>query len=753
MSINPLQCTFYRFTGYNPNDEPASDSVIEQNQHFDMPLYIKEYEPRKLQQIKITISDADLETVDYLKITDTVTGERFYFYLVNHQRVNEKVVVINVSLDAFATVGLSQISFYGNISRRSLSESERENYPLLPEPWAPRRPLKTRRVIVDLNTNKTIKIPTHISTTFDESDPTEIDKTATIDYPVSPLNLTTQEDSLTISALLPMGYPTPAGDTTHTIDTPWGSTTFTTPFETYYTLSGQALATFLEKAKKYNALDLVEAPYYLPNPGSTVNVTITEFDKATIRNKKAYKYYTAFTIRSLAGNQSKTYDDNNTDLQLQQPLCVIIVPDKTGGLYVIPSTIRDTGLNAYTYLDGVYSPFETVLFNAVGDTPAKFAADGTNILNEALNDLFQTYIEKINALQMEGMQAKYLKDLAQSKSLPMAFYAEALGVVSTAVTQVESYLTSTQTTTYVPRVTQYQNTEQTTNGYSQTQKTSTLVPETSTRTQTYIPPLSQIQYVTITGNNQNGRINTPGYYQNTTANTGSYYQNLTGTLNIPAVSTRVSGWMNTNAYTQNSNQNTRVSAYNTSTRTEQEGATRSIAEGTAIAVGGVPSVFEIPGETPWGATAWGTMKNLLFGAYANEVHSFMLGNINDYMNRWVSIQNDLHNGKVANLFKNITLVGNYQDYNKLAGKYEILITSLQPDDEKNFDLFLSHFGHAVDEYTGNLVTDVNNNFNYSMVGDDAILTNSVAPDLSPIILNQFRTGVRVWKTLIRPENY
>ena len=147
------------------------------------------------------------------------------------------------------------------------------------------------------------------------------------------------------------------------------------------------------------------------------------------------------------------------------------------------------------------------------------------------------------------------------------------------------------------------------------------------------------------------------------------------------------------------------------------------------------------------------MKNLLFGAYANEVHSFMLGNINDYMNRWVSIQNDLHNGKVANLFKNITLVGNYQDYNKLAGKYEILITSLQPDDEKNFDLFLSHFGHAVDEYTGNLVTDVNNNFNYSMVGDDAILTNSVAPDLSPIILNQFRTGVRVWKTLIRPENY
>ena len=48
MSINPLKCTFYRFTGYNPNDEPASDSVIEQNQHFDMSLYIKEYEPQKL---------------------------------------------------------------------------------------------------------------------------------------------------------------------------------------------------------------------------------------------------------------------------------------------------------------------------------------------------------------------------------------------------------------------------------------------------------------------------------------------------------------------------------------------------------------------------------------------------------------------------------------------------------------------------------------------------------------------------------
>jgi hypothetical protein len=131
----------------------------------------------------------------------------------------------------------------------------------------------------------------------------------------------------------------------------------------------------------------------------------------------------------------------------------------------------------------------------------------------------------------------------------------------------------------------------------------------------------------------------------------------------------------------------------------------------------------------------------------------MLGNINDYLNRWVSIQNDMHNGKVANLFKNITLLGNYTDYNKLVGKYEILIASLRPEDETNFDLFLEHFGHAVDEYRNTLVTDVRPNYNYTMVGEDAIIANSIQQNCNGQILNQFRTGVRVWKQLIRPENF
>ncbi len=78
---------------------------------------------------------------------------------------------------------------------------------------------------------------------------------------------------------------------------------------------------------------------------------------------------------------------------------------------------------------------------------------------------------------------------------------------------------------------------------------------------------------------------------------------------------------------------------------------------------------------------WFPNDAMLFGGYRNEAHAFMLGNLNDYLNRWVSVQNDMHNGKVANLFKNVTLVGNYSDHNKLAGKFEIMITSLQPEDE------------------------------------------------------------------------
>lgn len=747
MAINPLKITFYRFTGYSPNDEPANDSVIDANAHWDMPVYIKEYDPHKLTQIKVQINDSDMETVDYLKITDTVTNERFYYYVLNHVRLNEKVVVVNIRLDAFATVGLENISFFGNISRRSLSAAESNNYPRLPEPWAPRRPLKVRRIIIDVNTGKTVRIPTHISTTFEESE-TEITDTETINVPNSPLGISTFEDSLSVNALLPVGYPNPAGDTEHIVNTPWGTTTYTTPYETYYTLSGNALSTFLEKAKKYNALDLIEAPYYLPNPANTETVTITEFNNAEIKNRKAYKYYTVMTIRSLAGNQTKTYDDNNTDLQLQQDLAVIVVPDKNGGIYVIPTTIRDTGLNAFTYLDGVYSPFETVLLNAVGDTPAKFAADGTNILNNALNNLFQTYINKTNALQMEGMQAKYFKDIGTVKSVALAFFAEVLGTISTTTTNNGGYWQNSTTNAYIPGITQTQNITQTTNGYTQNQNTHTTIPAYNSTQNTYTNPINTAQNLTLASNYSRGYVNQPGYYTNTTLHSPSYTQNMTGTITVPNITTRSTGTITITGYNQNSTQNTYVNSFITNATTNTPRVTRSINQGNQIAVGGISDVYEIP-QTD----AWGTLKTLLFGGYRNEVHSFMLGNINDYLNRWVSIQNDLHNGKVANLFKNITLVGNYQDYNRLAGKYEILITSLQDEDVQNFDLFLQHFGHAVDEYTTTLVKDVNSNFNYSMVGDDAILTNSVSPDMSADILNQFRTGVRVWKTLIRPENY
>jgi hypothetical protein len=179
-----------------------------------------------------------------------------------------------------------------------------------------------------------------------------------------------------------------------------------------------------------------------------------------------------------------------------------------------------------------------------------------------------------------------------------------------------------------------------------------------------------------------------------------------------------------------------------------------VEQGVEMAVSGISKVFESTGIGLGALPEWGMFQNLIFGGYRNEVHSFMLGNINDYLNRWASIQNDLHNGAVANLFKNVTLVGQYQDTNKLAGKYEILITHLNPLDEANFDLFLDHFGHAVDEYSNQLVRDdAGRNYTYTMIGEDAIITNNVKQDANPVILNQFRTGVRVWKTLIRPENY
>lgn len=780
--INPLQITYYIRTGYSPSDEPASDAVVELNESFTAPLQLKEYEPGHINVLRVQLSDEELHVIDYLKITDTVTNERWYYFVTGaSRRLNEKTVEIGIMLDAFATVGLENISFFGNVARRSLSASERLNYPLLPEPWAPRRPLKTRRLVLDLNVNKTVKIPSHISTVFTE-ETTSVEDTQVINVPNSPLGLTTFQDSLAISAQLPMGYPNAAGDTTHSITTPWGNISYTTPFEDYLTLSGSTLATFLAKAKKYNSLDLIEPSYYLPAPNNTQTITLSELSNSNTRNLKASKYYTTVTIRSLASNSSHTYSDNDTDLQYNQSLTVVVVPDKNGGIYLLPTTIRDTGLSAYTYLEGVYSPFEAVVYNAVGDTPGKFAADGTLILNESLNNLFQTYINKVNALQVEGMQAKYFKDLGSYKNLVMPFAAEVLGVVTKAVSTVAGHWQNTQTSTNTPRINQTSSSSQympainqhvTQNAYNPafSQITNTLVGATNTaqNSTTNNPTRYQVQgshTVSLGTNSQsypaintticshsystNGYANTPSHYQNSSTNIAAHYVNSSGYSNTPAhfVNTDTSSY--TNAYVVNGVQNTYIPASSTVTETTQEGASRSVSEGNTVAVEGVPTVFEL---TDYGANAWNVLKTMIFGGYRNEIHSFMLGNINDYLNRWVSIQNDMHNGKVANLFKNITLLGNYTDYNKLVGKYEILIASLQPEDELNFDLFLDHFGHAVDECTETLVTDVRDNYNYVMVGEDAILSNSVRQDANAQILNQFRTGVRVWKKLVRPENY
>ncbi len=176
--------------------------------------------------------------------------------------------------------------------------------------------------------------------------------------------------------------------------------------------------------------------------------------RPSTRNPKASQYYTNITIRSLASGASRTFSINDVYYSYNFPLATIVAPDKNGGMYVIPTQLWDTGLSVYTYLEGVYSPFETAVYNAIGDTPAKFAADGTNTINQALNNLFNNYIGKINTLQMQGMQAKYLKDLGSVKSIVMAFTAEMLGSVSTAVATTKSMNVRTDVETRTPAVTQ-----------------------------------------------------------------------------------------------------------------------------------------------------------------------------------------------------------------------------------------------------------------------------------------------------------
>lgn len=801
MATNALELTFYAYTGYSFSDEPASDSVIDQNSHWVMPERIYERDPvASLRLTRVNITNLQAQAFDYLKIRDTVTNERWYFFIAANRRLNEKVIEIGIVLDNFATVGLSNITFMGNIIRRSLSGSEALEYPLLAEPWAPRRPLKTRRRIIDLNVNKQARVPAHIGMSFEEEETTIVPEPGAnvIHVPQSPLQLITVEDSLDFEVELPMLYPTIAEDTEHTINTPWGSISYTTPFERYYNFSGQALTSFLEKAKKSNSLDLVQQPFYLPRPNATQNITITELSNPNIKNIKALRHYTTITIRSLASNATQTYSDNNMRMEYSQSLTVVVVPDKNGGIYLLPTTLRDIDLNAYTYLDGVYSPFETVTFNAVGDTPAKYASDGTLLLNTALNDMFRQYINKVNALQYEGMQAKYFKDLGSVRGLVMPFFAEIVGGLTTTITEIDGYWQRSDARSSIPRITQTGTSIQTipqivqtnimntrADSYTSTQTSSTATPAITTTgsSRNTMPAITSTQrnysfIVREPGTSQTMPAidnYTPGYAStqtssqtsnantqtgNMTSRTPSVYQWGTGSTTSPSYRTTGETTNTTPAYVQTSAQDTFNEPQRTVANTTQEGSQRPVEEGVQIADAGAQYVFEsqgapisgvVPGVNPAGAM--GVLKNILSKGFSNEVHSFMLGNINDYLNRWISIQNDMHNGKVANLFKNVTLVGNYTETNKVAGKYEILIASLQDDDARSFDMFLSHFGHAVDEYTNTLVKDVGGNYAYTMIGEDAILTNSVLASANSTITNQFRTGVRVWKTLIRPENY
>lgn len=747
--IGPVEFTYYLRTGYSFSDEPASDAVIEMNEHWAAQLQTKEYDAGRLGQINVQLTDDELREIDYLKARSVVSGERFYYFVAGYVRRNEKTVTLNLVRDNFASVGLINLSFYGNVTRRSLSASEKANYPLLPEPWAPRRPLKTRRMILDVNVNKTIVLPSHISTQFEESS-TEIEKTETIDVPNSLLGLTTFSDSLSVDATLAMGYPNAAADTTHTISTPWGSISYVTPYEEYLKLSGSALATFLRKAKTYNALDLLEPPYYIPNPAPSQTIVLPELSNAKTKNLKASKFYTTVTIRSLASGASQTYSDTDTNLQYNQTLVVAIAPDKAGGIYVIPSTIRDTGLSVYTYMSGVYSPFETVAYNAVGDTPGKFAADGTLALNAAMNNLFQSYINKVNALQTEGMQAKYFKDAGSMKGAVMMFLSEVVGNISTTTTTTAAQVQTSEMETQVGQATQTVSSTQSIPSVSQTVSTKgTNGAHTDTQTASIGRQTSKSSTTNYySGGNLLSSITSgdlSSRSDSVTLKVGAQTIESTSTNATPSYRVTTTGQNVTGAYRQSTTQTTNIPQTTTTSVTQNEGSIRTAGQGNDLAIEGVPPVYEID--------SWDTLKTLVFGGFRNEVHSFMLGNINDYLNRWVSLQNDMHNGKVANLFKNITLVGGYSDYNKMAGKYEILVASLQPEDEENFDLFLDHFGHATDEYTTTLVKNVNHNYNYVMIGEDAILANNVMQDANEAILNQFRTGVRVWNVLIRPENY
>lgn len=71
-----------------------------------------------------------------------------------------------------------------------------------------------------------------------------------------------------------------------------------------------------------------------------------------------------------------------------------------------------------------------------------------------MNNLFQTYINKVNALQTEGLQTKYFQDAGSLKGAVMMFLSESVGNKSTTTTTTAAQILTAQTDTSMPQITQ-----------------------------------------------------------------------------------------------------------------------------------------------------------------------------------------------------------------------------------------------------------------------------------------------------------
>ncbi len=136
-----------------------------------------------------------------------------------------------------------------------------------------------------------------------------------------------------------------------------------------------------------------------------------------------------------------------------------------------------------------------------------------------------------------------------------------------------------------------------------------------------------------------GSNSTPAYSTSTTNPSGN--SSLTGSVTIPEQQITTSSTTVTDATRQTAWQITATPEQTTTTTTTQQAAQRSVEQGNSIAVKGIDTIYQSTAPNLQATPDWDTLQNVLFGSYRNEVHSFMLGNINDYLNRWASIQNDL----------------------------------------------------------------------------------------------------------------